>query len=187
MDPAPGNAGPNDTMSFNSPFSRPAATKSIHRTARSTQDSNPWELSLRRIVGSTVSSPTTFDSLPSARSFAYTAGGVVILSTLDENLGTSQRFFRARPSVTAFSPPPSSLYGLSLTGPISEVRKHSFTPVRDVGAFPLGASPSIGGDWEDSPPSKTWTARERVKAASCVSLSPDGRYLAVGEVRIHIH
>lgn len=171
-------------MSSNSPFGRPPTTRALGRTARPTHDLDSWELSLRRIVGSTVSSPTAFDSLPVARSFAYTSGGVAILSTLHEDLRVSQRFFRARPSATAFSPPAASLHALNWTGPISEARKHSSTPVRDAGALALSANPSIGGDWEDSPTSKTWSARERVKAASCLSLSPDGRYLAVGEVRI---
>ena len=36
-------------------------------------------------------------------------------------------------------------------------------------------------DWADSPTSKTWTSRERIKAATCLALSRDGRYLAVGE------
>lgn len=35
--------------------------------------------------------------------------------------------------------------------------------------------------WGDEGSPKTWSARERVKAVSCVDLSPNGRFLAVGE------
>lgn len=146
-------------------------------------DSDLWDLSLKRIIGSTVSSPTAFDSLPSTRSFVYTAGGVAIVNTLDAELRVSRRFFRARPSITSLAPQVSSLHSLP-GGLASEARKLSLTPVRDGGGLAI-ASSSLG-DWEDSPTSKTWTARERIKAASCVSFSPDGRYLAVGEVRVYL-
>lgn len=86
----------------------------------------------------------------------------------------SQRFFRARPStapvynVTSASqafPSPNS------TPKANDARNRVAKTPRD----PL----STPQDWGDS--SKTWTSRERIKAATCLSLSRDGRFLAVGE------
>lgn len=88
----------------------------------------------------------------------------------------SQRFFRARPSAAPVynvtsasqaSPSPTS------TPKANDARNRIAKTSRDS----LHAS----HDWSDSPSSKTWTSRERIKAATCVSLSRDGRFLAVGE------
>ena len=172
-----------NAVNLSSPFGRASTIKTTGRTARSARDSDSKALSLKRIIGSSIWSPTKFDSLASANCFVHTAGGVAIVTTLDDNLGVSQRFFRARPSATSFAPLASSSNISHSTTPSTEARRHSLTPFRDVGASTSGTSPAIG-DWEGSPTSTTWTARERVKAVSCVSFSPDGRYLAVGEVRI---
>ena len=40
---------------------------------------------------------------------------------------------------------------------------------------------SFGRDWLDESNGQTWTARERIKAVTCVALSECGRWLAVGE------
>ena len=46
------------------------------------------------------------------------------------------------------------------------------------GSSPLGTP---GRDWSDSPGGKSATAKDRVKAATSVALSPNGKWLAVGE------
>lgn len=88
----------------------------------------------------------------------------------------SQRFFRARPSAAPVftvasssqaSPSPNS------TPKANDARNRVAKTSRES----LYTSP----DWGDSPSLKTWTSRERIKAATCVSLSRDGRFLAVGE------
>lgn len=86
----------------------------------------------------------------------------------------SQRFYRARPSavpVFAVSPVSSSSCALNSTPKANDSRNRSAASPRDYGT----------SDWSDSPSSKTWTSRERIKAATCLALSRDGRYLAVGE------
>ncbi|KAK1772460.1 WD40 repeat-like protein [Phialemonium atrogriseum] len=127
----------------------------------------------QRVIGTTCSSPTGFDTVQS--SFAYVAGGAVVV--VDVRGGHySQRFYRARPTaVPIFS-----------VSPVSHAPSTpNSTPKANDSRNRVAASPrdSLYGplDWSDSPTSKTWTSRERIKAATCLALSCDGRYLAVGE------
>ena len=166
------------------PQSRLKNVKSLGHAALYSQNHETWRLTLRWIIGATTSSPTGFDCCPSTQSIAYTAGGVVVIINFDEDLAVSQRFFRARPTAAplALLPPSaasSSPFTSSLT---SEGRRLGGTPLRDAAWTPARA-PALIEDWEDSPTSKTWSARERVKSASCVSFSEDGSYLAIGEVK----
>ncbi|KAB5582536.1 WD40-repeat-containing domain protein [Coniochaeta sp. 2T2.1] len=153
----------------NSPFlQRPS--RSPIRARASTNDSR---LSLKRVVGTTCSSPTGFDTVHS--SFAYIAGGAAVVVDVHGSQ-YSQRFYRARPTavpVFSTSPIPNSPSTPSTTPKANDSRNRVSTASRD----------SIYGssDWLDSPSSKTWTSRERIKAATCLSLSRCGRYLAVGE------
>lgn len=168
----------------NSPYAR---TPRSPNKPRSHYESG---LSLKRIIGTTVSSPTGFDSLSSLRIFGYCAGAAVVITTLNEDLQYSQRFFRARPTAVPLIPYNPTYATSSTTFPPStptntanDSRNRSVVSLRDSVA---GHSPSTTGashfEWGDSPSSKTWTSRERIKAATCLSISRDGRFLAVGEV-----
>lgn len=89
----------------------------------------------------------------------------------------SQRFYRARPTaVPVFSVAPIPQASSSPTGTprANDARNRSLRSTRE----PSYGSPDC---WSDSPSSKTWTSRERIKAATCLSLSRDGKFLAVGE------
>jgi WD40 repeat protein len=124
------------------------------------------------VVGTTCASPTGFDTVHS--SFAYIAGGaVVVVDVSGEHY--AQRFYRARPTAIPL---------LS----VSPTTNNSSTPIstpkaNDSRNKAAASSPrdSLYAEWPDSPSSKTWTSRERIKAATCLALSRDGRYLAVGE------
>lgn len=140
-------------------------------------------LSLRRIIGTTVSSPTAFDTLPSSRIFAYTAGAAAVVVNIDDSSIYSQRFFRARPTAVPLNTTiqnggnPSTPTNLANDG-----RNRAVVNLRDS-ALPYSPTiPHTSLEWGDSPTSKTWTSRERIKAATCLSISRDGRFLAVGEV-----
>ncbi|KAJ3519096.1 hypothetical protein NM208_g14266 [Fusarium decemcellulare] len=156
----------------NSPFlARPTRSSRSPMRGRSFNDSS--KLSLKRVIGTTCSTPTGFDTLPS--SFAYIAGGaVVVVDVTGEN--HSQRFYRARPtavplySVATFQNTPSTPTG---TPKANDSRGRVAPSFRN--------SPHTSSDWNDSPGSNTWTSRERIKAATCLALSRDGKYLAVGE------
>ncbi|KAL2129866.1 hypothetical protein VTI74DRAFT_7197 [Chaetomium olivicolor] len=148
----------------NSPFlSRPSVRPRI-----------PYEscLSLQRVIGTTCSSPTGFDTVHS--SFAYIAGGaVVVVDVSGEHY--SQRFYRARPTAVPL---------LAVSPATHASSTPNSTPKANDSRNRAAASPRESlhvSDWPDSPTSKTWTSRERIKAATCLALSRDGRYLAVGE------
>ncbi|PTB39926.1 uncharacterized protein TrAFT101_005037 [Trichoderma asperellum] len=128
-------------------------------------------LSLKRVVGTTCRSPTAFDTVNDC--FAYTAGGAVVVVTVDGDQYT-QRFYRARPSVV-------SLYSASQHAP-STPTTSTAPKANDSRNRAAGHRDShSGSDWSDGPGPRTWTSRERIKAATCLGLSPDGKYLAVGE------
>ncbi|KAI5462165.1 WD40-repeat-containing domain protein [Mariannaea sp. PMI_226] len=156
----------------NSPFlsRQPRSSRSPMR-GRSYNDSS--KLSLKRVIGTTCCSPTGFDTVNS--SFAYIAGGAVVVVDVDGE-HHAQRFYRARPTavpiypVTSFQNAPSTP---NATPKANDSRGRVAPSFRD--------SPHNQPDWADSPGSRTWTSRERIKAATCVALSRCGRYLAVGE------
>lgn len=123
---------------------------------------------LKRVVGTTCASPTGFDTAPN--SFAYIAGGAVVVADVDGQACT-QRFFRARPTTVPLLA--SSAYSPSAPTPVPKANdSRNRAPIPRDSAY--GAS-----DWSDS--KTTWTSRERIKAATCLALSRDGRFLAVGE------
>ncbi|KAF3033687.1 hypothetical protein E8E12_003404 [Didymella heteroderae] len=158
------------------PFTNPRANlRSPVKTARAEAT-----LTLRTVIGTTTRTANAFDSLPSARCFAYTAGTAAVVATVDDQHNISQRFYRARPTTNPINSS-SSIYGGPSTPTQNESRNRAAASLRDVsiGASPL-ASPALN-DWNDSPNNRAWTAREKIKAATCVSFSPDGKFLAVGE------
>jgi WD40 repeat protein len=152
----------------NSPF--------LQRPARSPMRGRPAyesRLSLKRVVGTTCCSPTGFDAVQS--SFAYIAGGAVVV--VDVNQGRySQRFYRARPTAIplyATSPREKAPCTPTSTPKANDSRNRVAASLRD--------SPYSNLDFAESPSSKTWTSRERIKAATCLALSRDAKFLAVGE------
>lgn len=88
----------------------------------------------------------------------------------------SQRFFRAHPSAV----PVFNTASASQASP-SPGSTPKANDARNRVAKTSRESLYASSDWGDSPSSKTWTSRERIKAATCVSLSRDARFLAVGE------
>jgi hypothetical protein len=165
------------TPSSSSPYPRtPRSPKKI----RSLYESG---LSLKRIIGNTLTSPTGFDSLSSSRVFAYTAGAAAVVVFLDDDLQYTQRFFRARPSALPFitNNIPQLNAPSTPSNQANESRNRAVTALRENGiAYSPSTPASTQYDWNESP--KTWASRERIKAATCLSLSGDGRFLAVGEV-----
>jgi WD40 repeat protein len=164
------------TPSNNSPFSK----ASPGRTTKTSR--NDAGLSLRHVIGTTANSVNAIDTLPSSNCLAFTAGAAAVIATFQDDLTFTQRFYRARPTAIAINPSPSVYEPSTPTHTPSDLRRRTVVSLRDTGT---GGSPfgtPIGSESNESPGGKTWTARERVKAATCVSFSPDGKYLAIGEV-----
>ncbi|KAI1097700.1 WD domain-containing protein [Jackrogersella minutella] len=151
----------------NSPY-LPHPVRTPHRGRPSTDP----RLSLKRVVGTTCASPTGFDTVNS--SFAYIAGGAVVVVDV-AGVEYTQRFYRARPSALPVYSTPSLSYSPSTP---TQIPKANDSRNR----VSLRESTYSSHDWADThTSSKTWTSRERIKAATCLALSREGRFLAVGE------
>ncbi|TKA32859.1 hypothetical protein B0A50_01085 [Salinomyces thailandicus] len=157
----------------NSPFFKGSTLRSPTKASRQEE----CGLRLSKVIGNTTTSSNGFDCLPSARTWTYVAGAAAVVATVDDDLKVTQRFFKARPSVGGLGRDANGQWPASPTP--SEPRNRATGHVKDgFGASPLGAS---ARDWSDSPTGRTLTAKDRVKAASSVALSANGKWLAVGE------
>lgn len=157
----------------NSPFS-----KGGPRSPRKTNTSNA-SLSLQHVIGTTTTGPSGFSCHAKTNTYAYCAGSAVVLATVKEDGHISQRFFKARPTASSINPS-ISIYDQSTPTGTPKSRRKSVLPARleGYGSTPTGLP---FREWSDDCTGQTWTARERIKAASSVAISPDGRLLAVGE------
>jgi hypothetical protein len=171
-------AGPGASLKItpsNSPVLRPG-TRSPYKTTP-----HQANLSLQTVIGTTTATPNGFSSHEPTRSFALCVGSAAILAEIDADSTVSQRFFRARPTATAVNPI-TSFYNQPSTPTTPDNRNRSTPSVRlGASATLYGGSPA--GDWADSTGSRSGTSRERIKAVTSVAISPNGRFLAVGEVR----
>lgn len=160
----------------NSPFFRGSTPRSPIKGK-----SQELGLSLKQVIGTTTSSINGFDCLPDARSFAFTAGAAAVIACVDEDLKITQRFFRARPVQSGSGYEVNGYAPISPTPNASAARNRTLNHVREhsSGLSPLSSS---GREWSESPTGKTAGVKERVKAATSVALSPNGKWLAVGEV-----
>ncbi|KAJ5565595.1 hypothetical protein N7535_007233 [Penicillium sp. DV-2018c] len=156
----------------NSPILRPG-TRSASKT------SHQSSLSLQTVIGTTTTTPNGFSSHDQSRSFALCAGSAAVLAELDENGNITQRFFRARPSATSVNPP-TSFYNQSTPPTTPDPRSRSLSHIRSNPHLNFASgSPSSESGEPGSP--RAWSSRERIKAVMSVSISPNGRFLAVGE------
>jgi mitogen-activated protein kinase binding protein 1 len=135
-------------------------------------------LRLSKAIGTTTTSANGFACLPSARKFAYTAGAAAVVAQVNDDLQVQQRFFKARPTLAGTGTEASG--HVPATPTPNESRNRTLGHAKDRGLLssPLGAP---GRDWSDSPTGRSTTAKDRVKSATSVALSPNGKWLAVGE------
>lgn len=156
----------------NSPVLRPGArspSKSSHQSS----------LSLQTVLGTTTTTPNGFSSHDQSKSFALCAGSAAVLAELDDNASINQRFFRARPSASSVNPT-TSFYNQSTPPATPEPKSRCLSHFRSNPHLNLPNGSPSGEAVENGSP-RTWSSRERIKAVTSVSLSPNGRFLAVGE------
>ncbi|KAJ5907405.1 hypothetical protein N7495_000087 [Penicillium taxi] len=127
-------------------------------------------LSLRTVLGTTTTTPNGFSSHDQSKTFALCAGSAAVLAELDDDGNISQRFFRARPSATSMNPV-TSFYNQSTPPSTPDPRLRSLSHNR--------SNPHLNVN--NASPHSDLSSRERVKAVTSVSISPNGRFLAVGE------
>ena len=144
-------------------------------TQASTKSKQEYQLSLKKVIGTTTLSSREFDCTDDPPRFAICAGCTVVLGEVDETRTVTQRFFRARPSVQPINLA-LSFYSTASPGKTPERRSR----LRDGGSG-LKSTGSPHTDHGDSP--GKGVARLRARAATSVALSGDGKFLAVGEVR----
>ncbi|KAJ5113683.1 hypothetical protein N7456_002217 [Penicillium angulare] len=168
-------AGPSASLKItpsNSPVLRPGSrslSKSAHQST----------LSLQTVLGTSTTTPNGFSSHDQSKSFALCAGSAAVLAELDDDANISQRFFRARPSATSVNPT-ASFYNQSTPPTTPDPRSRSLSHIRSNPHLNVpNGSPSSEAPDGGSP--RAWSSRERIKAVTSVSLSPNGRFLAVGE------
>jgi WD40 repeat protein len=102
-----------------------------------------------------------------------------VLAKVDDCGEISYRYFRAQPNASSANPC-TSFYNPTTPTATSESRRRTILPFRH-GWDERSSKSSPRRIWGDEGSPKTWSGRERVKAVSCVGLSPNGRFLAVGE------
>ncbi|KAF2221038.1 WD40-repeat-containing domain protein [Elsinoe ampelina] len=140
-------------------------------------------LSLSSIIGSTCSSSNRFSSDNATSSFAYAAGAAVVLATVDSDLNVEQRFFRASAGQTIARPLVDSLDHARAGTPVRDEVRRLVGTGRGRAGSPFTGKPtahaSSNENVEGSP--STGHAKDRVKAATAVALSPGIKWLAVGE------
>ncbi|KAL3439372.1 WD40-repeat-containing domain protein [Aspergillus tetrazonus] len=155
----------------NSPTIRPPTRSAKPSTYQSA-------LSLQTVIGTTTSTPNGFSYHDQSNSFAFCAGSAGVLAELDEDNNVNQRFFRARPTASSINPV-ISFYNQCTPPATPDARTRSLPGIKATphnGSY--NGSPSM--EIVDSSP-RAWSSRERVKAVTCVAISPNGRFLALGE------
>ncbi|KHJ33894.1 putative mitogen-activated protein kinase-binding protein 1 [Erysiphe necator] len=136
-------------------------------------------LSLKKVIGTTVSSPTAFDALPSSRIFAYTAGATVVVVNTKDDTKFVQRYFIARP--TPILPNTASLSPATSTVILCDSKSRILGGTGRENTTYSCISPYAIQDSVDLTTPKPWTTRDRIKSITCLALSFDGNLLAAGE------
>ena len=141
------------------------------------REENSFQLSLQSVIGTTTESSNAFDSLQDGAVFAHCAGPAVILSHVDDQLNISQTLYRAKPNAASINTS-NSFYNNINTPPNTPSKARSALSLRDGG---IGSNAHLASEFAQGSPGTTRAASWH-REATCLSLSRNGKYLAVGEV-----
>ena len=161
-----------------SPAPRTPTIKSPTKTIRE----EPQYLSLHKIIGSTVTSNSAVSYVESPRLVAYTAGATAVVVSIDDDSQISQRAFRATSTYGSqglVNQPHLDSPLASAFSPSQRIIRASATSRDSASAASAFASPSF--DSSDSPSGRAAGLKAKSKTASCLALSQDGKWLAMGE------
>ena len=119
-----------------------------------------WRLRLQHVASHTTSTVNAFASCAGKSIFATCAGSVVVVTHVNHALATTQRHYRTSLWTPSVEP---------LVSSPSEKRSRAFESPKAA----------LFAETVD-PPTKSLT-HQKPRSATCLALSPDGNYLAVGE------
>ena len=137
-------------------------------------------LSLNRVIGTTILAANAIDCVQDRGIIATCCGQAAVVSHVDEHLNVTQRIFRAAPNSVAPNTSPS-FYHPGTPPAIRDLAARQ-SILRDAGS---GISLSGHTDVVVDSPGRV-KANTRTRSASCLSVSRDGKLLAVGEVCLHL-
>lgn len=143
---------------------------------RQVREESGLSLGFKSIIGTTTTSANAFDADQETDSFVCCAGPAVVLYHVNEYCEISQQPFRAKENVLAINS--SSSFYNSSTPPSTPIKGRHGSPLKDRG---FGRGSSVFYETASSPSAHA-RANTRSREATCVSLSPGGKLLAVGEV-----
>ena len=146
--------------------------------SKTSREGSEIQVVLKKVLGSTTSSASGFDCNPSTSTFAFCAGSTAVVSHVDAELNITQKFFRAQSS----SSRSHHISSHSDSSPASQPPESHLRLASSLRRKTLGLRSTGSPQVEPGVSPGRANIRHKTRAASCVSLSPDGRLLAVGEV-----
>ncbi|KAL4785182.1 WD40-repeat-containing domain protein [Aspergillus varians] len=159
----------------------PSSSPSVRPPTRSSNKPSLYQsaLSLQTVIGTTTTTPNGFSYHDQSKTFAFCAGSAGVLAELDDDNNVNQRFFRARPTASSINPV-TSFYNQSMPPATPDGRAKSLSSIK---AAPYNGSynGSPSAEMAEALSPRGWSSRERVKAVTSVAISPNGRFLALGE------
>ncbi|KAF2154146.1 WD40 repeat-like protein [Myriangium duriaei CBS 260.36] len=155
-----------------SPFTKTPQPRSPSKVTR-----QELGLYLDQVIGTTCNAASRFDVDRTTNSFAYVAGAAAVIATIDRDNKVTQKFFRANASQTTVAKPPTRNGSSTPSAVSQDIRSRLGHRGREGSPF---ASSSTQEGLE-SPGTSSSHAKDKVKAATAVALSKNGKWLAYGE------
>lgn len=143
------------------------------------------DLSIITAIGSTTSNPSGFSCNSDSRRFALCSAAAILLYEISPEEEISHRIFRADPSASAGPIPRVKGNQLSSLAALdSPKRRQSSLRSTGINGSPRSPITSLSEDSNANATPIKSKAISRNRIATCLALSPDGLFLAVGEVSL---